>query len=86
MNAAYVLSIHLIGGQTIVMPVKTYNIVPPGVTHDDQDNHVETPMYLEYTPVNEEKQTLGFLNFNTVQAIEVERSPETIAAAQQDDG
>lgn len=70
----FTLSLHLIGGQTVTLPCESFEIVPAGVDADGN----ETPMRLDYTPVEGWNRTVGFLDFRAVTAIEVERSEAVI--------
>src|SRR5690606_6529919 len=73
-EAPFTLLVHLFSGKVITLPCESYEIVPPGV--DESGN--ETPMSLNYTPVEGWQQTLGFLDFRAVTAIEVQRSADVI--------
>jgi hypothetical protein len=81
-ESPFVLRIHVIGGQTIELPCTTFEIVPPGIEHDDAGNPVETPIRLEYSPVDGWRDTLGFIEFRAITAIEVHRSAEMVAQAE----
>lgn len=81
-DVPFLLRIHVIGGQSIDLPCTTFEIVPPGTGHDIDGNHVDTPMRLNYTPVNGWRDTLGFLDMRAVTAIEVHRSAEMAVTAE----
>lgn len=66
----FTLFIHLYTGKTIELDCEGYEIVPASV--DEHGN--ETPMQLNYTPLDEWQQTLGFIDFRAVAAIEVRRN------------
>lgn len=78
MIAPYTLYLHLIGGQTVTLPCKAFEIVPGSMEEGEDGNVVEIPMRLDYTLVDGWMKTLGFLDFRGVVAIEVERSDEVI--------
>lgn len=62
--------IHLVGGQTITLACETFEVVPPSM--DDEGN--ARSMEIQYTPAEGCGQTLEFLDFRAVSAIEVDRT------------
>lgn len=70
MSAPFTLYLHLMGGQTITLPCESFEIVPPGMT----DDGIPTPPRLDYTPAEGWHRTVGYLEFRTIAAIEVERA------------
>ena len=65
----YRLRIHLIGGQTIRLDCKGYDVIPSGADRDGNP----TPMRFDYTPIDEDHNPLALLDFRAVTAIESEQ-------------
>ncbi len=70
MDSPFVLTIWLVGIPTpITLACESFEITEPDV---DEHGHA-TPLRLDYEPVEGWQRTLGYLSFNAVAAIEVER-------------
>jgi len=80
-DAPYVLTIWLVGIPTpITLACESFEISEPGA---DEHGH-PTPLRLDYEPVAGWNRTLGYLSFNAVAAIEVERQGDEVGGRSAD--